>query len=181
MVFSLSFFVTKSGRWDPDFGDVWYICSLCWCCCKFSKSLIPKFSDFICVSFESLIGNFRWVWSFGQDGLIKLFGMLLYGTCMRFFSILKVLFICLKIIILLFTAFFWGGVLQSHHKPREGPFELNDVFAIVNAVPAIGLLSYGFFNKGLVPGLCFGAVSPLSLSLSQLVRKKEHTNLTSLV
>ncbi|ESQ54733.1 hypothetical protein EUTSA_v10025794mg [Eutrema salsugineum] len=46
---------------------------------------------------------------------------------------------------------------ESHHKPREGPFELNDVFAIVNAVPAIALLSYGFFNKGLVPGLCFGA------------------------
>lgn len=46
---------------------------------------------------------------------------------------------------------------ESHHKPREGPFELNDVFAITNAVPAIALLSYGFFNKGLVPGLCFGA------------------------
>ncbi|XVE64278.1 hypothetical protein DITRI_Ditri07aG0088100 [Diplodiscus trichospermus] len=46
---------------------------------------------------------------------------------------------------------------ESHHRPREGPFELNDVFAIINAVPAIGLLSYGFFNKGLVPGLCFGA------------------------
>ncbi|XP_014512347.1 beta-carotene hydroxylase 2, chloroplastic [Vigna radiata var. radiata] len=46
---------------------------------------------------------------------------------------------------------------ESHHRPREGPFELNDVFAIVNAVPAIALLSYGFFHKGLVPGLCFGA------------------------
>ncbi|XP_022736928.1 beta-carotene hydroxylase 2, chloroplastic-like isoform X2 [Durio zibethinus] len=46
---------------------------------------------------------------------------------------------------------------QSHHRPREGAFELNDVFAIINAVPAIALLSYGFFNKGLVPGLCFGA------------------------
>ncbi|CAK9185069.1 unnamed protein product [Ilex paraguariensis] len=46
---------------------------------------------------------------------------------------------------------------ESHHKPREGPFELNDVFAIVNAVPAIALLSYGFFHKGLIPGLCFGA------------------------
>ncbi|KAG7537650.1 Fatty acid hydroxylase [Arabidopsis suecica] len=46
---------------------------------------------------------------------------------------------------------------ESHHKPREGAFELNDVFAIINAVPAIGLLYYGFFNKGLVPGLCFGA------------------------
>ncbi|KAL9240482.1 hypothetical protein vseg_014694 [Gypsophila vaccaria] len=46
---------------------------------------------------------------------------------------------------------------ESHHKPREGPFELNDVFAIINAVPAIALLNYGFFHKGLVPGLCFGA------------------------
>ncbi|XP_004496526.1 beta-carotene hydroxylase 2, chloroplastic [Cicer arietinum] len=46
---------------------------------------------------------------------------------------------------------------ESHHRPREGPFELNDIFAIINAVPAIALLSYGFFNKGLVPGLCFGA------------------------
>ncbi|OIW08050.1 hypothetical protein TanjilG_20151 [Lupinus angustifolius] len=46
---------------------------------------------------------------------------------------------------------------ESHHRPREGPFEMNDVFAIINAVPAIALLSYGFFNKGLVPGLCFGA------------------------
>lgn len=46
---------------------------------------------------------------------------------------------------------------ESHHRPREGPFELNDVFAIINAVPAIALMSYGFFHKGLVPGLCFGA------------------------
>ncbi|XP_049396611.1 beta-carotene hydroxylase 1, chloroplastic-like [Solanum stenotomum] len=46
---------------------------------------------------------------------------------------------------------------ESHHRPREGPFEMNDVFAITNAVPAIALLSYGFFHKGLVPGLCFGA------------------------
>ncbi|XP_051138354.1 beta-carotene hydroxylase 2, chloroplastic-like isoform X2 [Andrographis paniculata] len=46
---------------------------------------------------------------------------------------------------------------QSHHRPREGPFELNDVFAIINAVPAIALLSYGFFHKGIFPGLCFGA------------------------
>lgn len=56
--------------------------------------------------------------------------------------------------------------LQSHHRPRVGPFELNDVFAIINAVPAIALLSYGFFNKGLVPGLCFGAVSACFLSFS---------------
>ncbi|XP_042476006.1 beta-carotene hydroxylase 1, chloroplastic-like [Macadamia integrifolia] len=46
---------------------------------------------------------------------------------------------------------------ESHHRPRDGPFELNDVFAVINAVPAIALLSYGFFHKGLLPGLCFGA------------------------
>ncbi|CAM8934752.1 unnamed protein product [Rhodiola kirilowii] len=46
---------------------------------------------------------------------------------------------------------------QSHHLPRDGLFELNDVFAIINAVPAIALLAFGFFNKGFFPGLCFGA------------------------
>ncbi|KAL5552012.1 hypothetical protein UlMin_002188 [Ulmus minor] len=46
---------------------------------------------------------------------------------------------------------------KSHHRPRDGPFELNDVFAITNALPAIALLSYGLSNKGIVPGLCFGA------------------------
>lgn len=46
---------------------------------------------------------------------------------------------------------------ESHHRPRDGAFELNDVFAIINAAPAIALLSYGFFNRGIVPGLCFGA------------------------
>ncbi|CAI5987983.1 unnamed protein product [Closterium sp. NIES-64] len=55
----------------------------------------------------------------------------------------------------------WHGSLwsmhKSHHEPREGAFELNDVFAIINAVPAIALIAYGFFNPGLVPGLCFGA------------------------
>lgn len=46
---------------------------------------------------------------------------------------------------------------KSHHKPREGAFELNDVFAIMNAVPAIVLLAYGVFHKGLLPGISFGA------------------------
>ncbi|CAN6463791.1 unnamed protein product [Victoria cruziana] len=46
---------------------------------------------------------------------------------------------------------------ESHHRPREGPFELNDVFAIINAVPAIALLHFGFMHRGLFPGLCFGA------------------------
>ena len=56
--------------------------------------------------------------------------------------------------------------LQSHHRPRDGAFELNDVFAIINAAPAIALLSYGFFNEGLFPGLCFGAVSTYPFSIS---------------
>ncbi|KAI5082164.1 hypothetical protein GOP47_0001907 [Adiantum capillus-veneris] len=46
---------------------------------------------------------------------------------------------------------------ESHHRPRDGPFELNDIFAIINAVPAIALMAYGFFHRGLIPGLCFGA------------------------
>ncbi|XP_020689273.1 beta-carotene 3-hydroxylase, chloroplastic isoform X2 [Dendrobium catenatum] len=46
---------------------------------------------------------------------------------------------------------------ESHHRPRDGPFELNDVFAIINAVPAIALLAFGFFHRGFFPGLCFGA------------------------
>ncbi|KAI3421488.1 Fatty acid hydroxylase domain-containing protein [Psidium guajava] len=46
---------------------------------------------------------------------------------------------------------------ESHHRPREGPFELNDVFVIINAIPAMALLLYGFLNRGLPPGLCFGA------------------------
>jgi hypothetical protein len=53
---------------------------------------------------------------------------------------------------------------ESHHRPREGPFELNDVFAVINAVPAIALLAYGFFHRGFVPGLCFGAVSSQPLT-----------------
>lgn len=48
---------------------------------------------------------------------------------------------------------------QLDHRLREGPFEMNDMFAIINVVPAISPLSYGFFNKGFVPALCFGAVS----------------------
>jgi len=46
---------------------------------------------------------------------------------------------------------------QSHHEPREGAFEQNDVFAVANAVPAIALILYGFLNEGVGPGICFGA------------------------
>ncbi|GMH33767.1 hypothetical protein BSKO_01601 [Bryopsis sp. KO-2023] len=45
---------------------------------------------------------------------------------------------------------------KSHHEPRMGPFEANDLYAVANAVPAISLCAYGFFHTGLVGGICFG-------------------------
>ncbi|KAL7002463.1 beta-carotene 3-hydroxylase [Sarracenia purpurea var. burkii] len=36
---------------------------------------------------------------------------------------------------------------QSHHRPRESPFELNDIFAITNAASAIALLSFDSSTK----------------------------------
>ena len=32
---------------------------------------------------------------------------------------------------------------KSHHVPRVGPFEANDIYAIANAIPAIALCLYG--------------------------------------
>lgn len=46
---------------------------------------------------------------------------------------------------------------KSHHEPRVGPFEDNDLFAITNAVPAMGLCLYGWLTPTLAGGLCFGA------------------------
>ena len=46
---------------------------------------------------------------------------------------------------------------ESHHLPREGAFEANDIFAIANGVPAFTLCAYGFLTPGLFGGLCFGA------------------------
>ena len=46
---------------------------------------------------------------------------------------------------------------ESHHLPREGAFEANDIFAVANGVPAFALCLYGFFTPGVVGGLCFGA------------------------
>eukprot|EP00976_Prorocentrum_cordatum_P089088 1187602-Prorocentrum_minimum.AAC.4 len=51
---------------------------------------------------------------------------------------------------------FWK-LHESHHEPREGAFESNDIFAVANAVPAIALIIYGFLHGGMVPGMCFGA------------------------
>nr|AEN25578.1 beta carotene hydroxylase [Dunaliella salina] len=46
---------------------------------------------------------------------------------------------------------------KSHHEPRTGPFEANDIFAIINGVPAMALCAYGFVTPNLIGGLCFGA------------------------
>ena len=46
---------------------------------------------------------------------------------------------------------------KSHHVPRTGPFEDNDIFAVANAIPAFALCLYGFLQPTLVGGLCFGA------------------------
>lgn len=52
----------------------------------------------------------------------------------------------------------WGWALhKSHHKPRTGPFEENDVFAVMNAVPAMSLILYGFFTPTVTGGMCYGA------------------------
>lgn len=45
---------------------------------------------------------------------------------------------------------------ESHHVPRVGPFEKNDVFAVVNAIPAMSLCAYGFLTPTLGGGICFG-------------------------
>jgi beta-carotene 3-hydroxylase len=46
---------------------------------------------------------------------------------------------------------------KSHHEPRTGPFEANDIYAVMNAVPAMGLCLYGFFTPNMAGGLAFGA------------------------
>ena len=49
---------------------------------------------------------------------------------------------------------------KSHHVPRLGPFEDNDVFAIANAVPAMGLCAYGFLTPNM-----FGGAHPVLRAL----------------
>lgn len=46
---------------------------------------------------------------------------------------------------------------KSHHEPRIGPFEANDIFAVVNGVPACALCAYGFFTPSIGGGIAFGA------------------------
>ena len=45
---------------------------------------------------------------------------------------------------------------KTHHEPRTGAFEANDLYAVMNAVPAIGLTGYGFLREDVVGGVCFG-------------------------
>lgn len=45
---------------------------------------------------------------------------------------------------------------KSHHEPRLSPFELNDIYALMNAIPAMGLCLYGFLRPDFVGGLCYG-------------------------
>mmetsp|Transcript_29382 Transcript_29382/g.75948 ORF Transcript_29382/g.75948 Transcript_29382/m.75948 type:complete len:334 (+) Transcript_29382:462-1463(+) len=45
---------------------------------------------------------------------------------------------------------------KSHHEPRMGAFELNDIYAVANAVPAMSLCAYGFLTPGIIGGVCFG-------------------------
>ena len=35
--------------------------------------------------------------------------------------------------------------------------QANDIYAIMNAVPAMALCAYGFLTPGMTGGLCFGA------------------------
>ncbi|KFM24946.1 Beta-carotene hydroxylase [Auxenochlorella protothecoides] len=52
----------------------------------------------------------------------------------------------------------WGWALHaSHHAPREGAFEANDLFALANALPAMGLCLYGFLRPDALGGALFGA------------------------
>ena len=46
---------------------------------------------------------------------------------------------------------------KSHHEPRVGAFEANDIYALANALPAMALCAYGFLRPDVVGGLCFGA------------------------
>jgi len=39
----------------------------------------------------------------------------------------------------------------------QGPFEANDLYALINALPAMGLCLYGFLRPDVWGGICFGA------------------------
>lgn len=45
---------------------------------------------------------------------------------------------------------------KSHHEPRTGPFEANDLYAVANALPAMGMCLYGFLRPDAIGGMFFG-------------------------
>jgi beta-carotene 3-hydroxylase len=58
----------------------------------------------------------------------------------------------------------WGYVLhESHHVPRTGTFEANDLFALTHAIPAIAMILYGCVGA---PGLAREIAFGLGLGLS---------------
>jgi hypothetical protein len=48
---------------------------------------------------------------------------------------------------------------QEVEIPEERKAKVKSHSVKRTTAPAIALLAYGFFHRGLVPGLCFGAVS----------------------
>jgi beta-carotene 3-hydroxylase len=67
---------------------------------------------------------------------------------MRFFLILVGSFIAMEFFSYLAHRFIYHGALwfvhRSHHTPRTGLFELNDLFPVVLAAATISLMLYGF-------------------------------------
>ncbi|KAG7671601.1 putative Beta-carotene 3-hydroxylase, chloroplastic [Nannochloris sp. 'desiccata'] len=55
------------------------------------------------------------------------------------------------------------AIHKSHHVPRVGAFEANDIYAVMNAVPAVLLCGYGFLRPDMIGGMCFGAGLGISL------------------
>eukprot|EP00899_Mesostigma_viride_P012032 jgi/Mesvir1/2082/Mv16615-RA.1 len=94
----------------------------------------------------------RFLFSEGEHGttaeLIATFALVFgAGVGMEFFAIFAH-----KI---LYHGFFMF-LHESHHEPRAGPFEKNDILAAANAVPALACIIYGFTHPGVVPGMIFG-------------------------
>lgn len=58
----------------------------------------------------------------------------------------------------------WGYILhESHHQPRSGTFEANDLFALTHAIPAMAMILYGCVGE---PGLLREAAFGFGLGLS---------------
>lgn len=62
----------------------------------------------------------------------------------------------------------WHGALwpahRSHHVPRTGPFEFNDVFALFHATIAMALVMYGLHFRATVPAAIGFGMTAFGLS-----------------